>query len=269
MAEFGGYPSYHNRHALSIMSADIMSHASANVKSAWQEMSSNIGGLAYDGLRITHSWFGATAADRLFDIGIGPSGSEVVVVPDLYSYNVGGTSYDRIHEDPYDVPVVIPAYSRLVMRHSANSAGAKDGWTQLFPIADGNGRFSGCFTLGADAANSRGLAVTMGINSVIGSWVVLTNSSPNRIKSFSFDFPRMTAANSAFHHVAIGIGPSGSEQTVWYMGEAGGSTALGCNSKQHYGPYPLDLPAGSRICVRMMYQANAASTGYFVFHGYY
>lgn len=100
--------------------------ASANTKGAWTEFSAAIG----DDYRALMAIFGNDNDDTkpnenwLVDIGIGASGSEVVVVPDIQLAT--GTAQDGPLPNGFVFPLLIPAGERVAVRAACDTNTSPD-----------------------------------------------------------------------------------------------------------------------------------------------
>jgi hypothetical protein len=60
-------------------------------------------------------------------------------------------------------------------------------------------------------------------------------------------------------NLSLGIGAAGSETEILVIAEAGGSDSLSClQLPQFFGPFNLDIPAGTRVCARLAVQWNSS-----------
>lgn len=100
--------------------------STANTKGSWTEIVSSTAhpikaiamGLSNDASNV------GSAAEWLFDIGIGGSGSEVVIAPNIYGQRNENENHNSL---PLQfVPVNIPAGSRLAVRSQCNITNATD-----------------------------------------------------------------------------------------------------------------------------------------------
>jgi hypothetical protein len=96
-------------------------------------------------------------AEVLLDIGIGASGSEVVILPDLYLHPLqNDTMFERLY-----VPLAIPAGARVASRIQASTSTVGQLLGSIQPIAGGFmgvPGFKKCVSVGIDQANSRASA---------------------------------------------------------------------------------------------------------------
>jgi hypothetical protein len=230
----------------------VTAGATAHTKGAWTEL---IASTPYDAYGI---WIGidgvhtsAAATNYLVDIGVGPSGSERVIIPNL---NVWGADATAAGLNPHQFwfPVYIPAGSRI----SARSQSVTDSktcrvmvmldavpWYKLWgfgPVVD----------YGTNLAASSGTYVTPG-NGAFGSWVqVGTTSRYHTFWTVSMDYLTNAAISAFTTLVEVGVGPSGAQQSLGVL------RFRSTTSEQIAGgPFPLFLaslpvPSGTPVWVR-------------------
>jgi hypothetical protein len=193
------------------------------------------------------------ARSNLFDIAVGPDGSETVVASNLpYQH----TSVD-LQVLRYLLPISIPQGQRVAVRHQ--SAAATQGLVynttlHLFrhglniPTEIG----SRLVTLGADASASVGVAIPWGGSAnKKGAWTQITAGSPIPLKmiyllwGFAINF-----SAASFGLYDVGLGPSGQEKILFPDLPIVVQNDRFVNPPI-LGPLLVNIPQGVRIAVRL------------------
>lgn len=238
----------------------VASGAVANTKGSWVELiasTSRPGAGIYLIIPITVA---ATSQNRssLIDIGIGPNGSERVLVPNI---NLGMASGPRA----ILIPIYVPAGSRLSVRH-ANATVPISIAMQLVVMHAGRNPLLYAGTRATDygtvTASSGGPQLTApGSINTKSAWteLVAATSYPMR-----WLIPFVTPVNSgnngaADYLVDIGVGASGSERAVVSNLVVRTTT----NEEALYAPigYPVRIPAGVRLAARFQSSTQNANYG--------
>jgi hypothetical protein len=116
---FGAGPSEAASNAAASTGITLTAHASANTEGAWTEL---IASTAYDAQWAMVTFVENSGANRHHtDIGIGAALSEVVLIPDLYSF---GWSDTRAVNRAFLMPLRVPRGTRLAARTQASVGGA-------------------------------------------------------------------------------------------------------------------------------------------------
>lgn len=190
---------------------------------------------------------GATLTSALVDIGIGPAGSETVVIPDLLA---GAAAWGRFFGKAALLPVYIRAGSRVSARAQAAIGGDTITlWMHLYGDPPGavEGPNRGVYAYGIDAANSRGVVVPP-----FPTWAEVTaaTSVDHQWWYVMVDQGNNTALEFQPRSVTLAVGPAGSETVigVWrYAVEGGGEHVIGMFPSV---PVYRSVPAGTRVAVR-------------------
>lgn len=184
----------------------------------------------------------------LVDVAIGASGSEQIILSNLYAVNHG--NYDFTSHSFY-TGLYIPAGSRLALRCQCSLASK---WLDACAVINGFGfspeGYQKAETLGADTSNSNGTVVDPGATKdTKGSWVQFSSGTTIAAKHLIF----MPGANDnwARRYVAfkVDIGLTASPGDAIIVPDL----ALYQNSYTMPGPpyaFPLDIPIGSEVHVR-------------------
>jgi hypothetical protein len=201
------------------------------------------------------------------DIGIGPSGSEVVIAPDLWFVGSAGPNASIT----YTLPVAIPAGTRIAARCNGPIGNATYYLNLILLdsnfMADpsGSNRMK-AFT--ADAANGRGVAQASGGFNSKGSWVTL-GTTDEKAKGFMVvHTPQAWFGVDMSMLIDIGIGAAGSEQILVADNHCIGYASSGW-SPMIFGPFWIPLPSGTRVSLRKAQNYNGSATTYamlYTFH---
>lgn len=188
------------------------------------------------------------------DIGVGASGSEVVIVN-----NLAFTQYQSSTSGRFFFPLTIQAGTRIAARASSNFT--NDSMQVQIVCFDDSflsaGAGSAVDTYGFSTAVNLGTAVDCGATAnTKGAYTQIASSLTADISGFIINIDNQSATDAAGAQVAalidVAVGGSGSEvvilpnlQTFWFTGAT--SNAVGTPLL----PYlPLPIAAGTRIAVR-------------------
>ena len=235
----------YNRDPSNPYAVSIFSPVSTNTKGTWAQI---IASTPFNANRLmVNIIFAYFSYEYLMDVGIGPSGSEVVLVSNLYrpalSSYYGGMSYD--------LPIQIPAGVRVAAR--VQCSGYSAGLTRVAPMFYliggsylGQELYGKMIDYGTNLTNTSGTLITPGTGG-LGSWTQITSGCTSLIKGLVIC---ITGGLSSLYDFVldIGIGSSGSEVVLipqWGFGN--------CN----YDIYPrvspiipVNIPVGTRIAAR-------------------
>jgi hypothetical protein len=223
--------------------------ASTNTKGSWTQVNA---ALPFDSygfwIAIAGTATSATLTDVLLDIGIGGSGSEIVLVPDLLAGWVGTPTQDLRN---LWIPIFIPKGTRVAVRCQAQIA--SDTVDVMFFFRGGRPDmrgelFSGCDAYGVSSSGaSTGIAHTPGSTGAESSWASL-GSALSRDYGAALLLVQGAAATTETaiaYHWEVGI--SSTTLAEWYW--------MGNTGEYLVGPVPpeaasLSLPSGSQLQVR-------------------
>ena len=213
------------------------------------------------GIMLTLSNNNTAAATYLVDFAIGAAASEQILVSGLHSSTGGNANTTPVTAF---FPLSIPAGSRLAARCQSSTGGATirlhglllgGGFGQAIPgsIVD---------TYGANTADSGGTSIDPGATiNTEGAWVEMTATStrPYRAVLLGVGNQNNAAMSTARWLFDIGVGAAGSEQVVVPDIMVGATAAEDNLFQLLFGPYPVDIPAASRIAVRSQSGGNDAT----------
>lgn len=237
--------------ATSTASGIVTAAGSANTKGSWSQLIASTA--QQSGALLIQIRKSAAGVDYLVDIGIGGSGSEVVLIPNIRG---DGTTSAHCRISPIIWPVGVPAGTRISARCAASTLSSTCR-VQVVPIAGG---FAGGPPLsrvtdyGTNAADSGSVSVDSGGTTAHtkGAYSQITGSTTNPAKALVIMLGQNTDANrsEADWLMDIAIGGSGSEQIVIPDLHLESSTNDDAVIPGAYGPIPCNIPAGTRLAVR-------------------
>lgn len=222
--------------------------ATNNTKGSWVELLSSTDFQALlSAIRLVGDTGGSY--DWLVDISIGASGSEQVILENLiYSAKQANAV------NSYNIPILIPKGVRIAARAQGSSQGNVYIEGDLIgpPLLAGNPG-QRVTTYGANTGDSGGISIDPGGTAdTKGSWTEMVSSTDHLI-----------------HQLVLGVGQAGNFQqstTNWLIdiafGASGSEQILVPNLQMAtnvqgdnlapavFGPYPVAIPAGSRLAVR-------------------
>lgn len=221
-----------------------------NAKGSWTQLAS---GTARDATGIWVFPGGAgdnTDALWLIDIGVGAGGSEIVLIPNLLNRLSPANSGGPVGGG-YFFPIHIPAGSRLSARGQCSVASKT---TRVHCLLQTEGfaspsPFGRVTDYGTVAGSSDGTLVTSGINNAEGAWAQLVASTSHPIQMLLLAFGTTGAGGSLSRYFFdLGVGAAGSEVVV--LEDLPLYQSSNSSLWAEVGPFPLSIPAGSRLAVR-------------------
>jgi hypothetical protein len=213
----------------------------------------------YDGIFITSASTGNNIS--LVDIIVNNGGSDQVIVTTVpVPHNSGGGIYQSTSGL---IPVRIPAGAVVKAKMQSETASAV---ADLMVVGfQGNSDISLGFRGLACCTDITGGAPTNGItmsSTTQTAWVQIQASTPNRIAGLYWSYDtRGTTAGATQVQLQVGWGPSGSEELLFTAGLNFGMVPV------LQGPYPCDLPAGTRLAARMQASGTVTQTVSILLHG--
>lgn len=200
------------------------------------------------------------ATQALVTVALGGSGSEKVLIDDLEF--VDSTTPD-ISGSSIFLPIHVPAGSRLAAKASAASSVTAN------LIGVGVGSPSGRGFAGASAMGSNGTKGTQidpgGTANTKGSWTQITASTAEDYAALMMivGSNAATVHNTANFLVDIGVGGSGSEVVLVPNLYTHSNNTNDFYQPRCFGPFPCDIPAGSRLSIRAQSSTNQATNRLF------
>lgn len=238
----------------------VTANTSAHTKGAWaQIVASTSADTNLIEVMIDAIQSGGVDTSTLVDIGVGASGSEVVVVENVAvggaSSYLGGSSDNALC---FAVPVYIPSGSRVAARIQSVVTGGKTcaATVRLSATANPVLTSSTSTTFGSSTATSAGTAMSASS----GTYTELVAATAARYDALCF-VPSTSGTNitQVVRVFGIAIGEAGSEQLIGIL-EATTTQAEGCalTSGPRQTLFLGDFPAGSRISATMLENASAS-----------
>jgi hypothetical protein len=237
-------------------SANCTASGTANVKGAWSQCFSSVpfdvSGFAF---MLEYIYNANAISVVLFDIGVGASGSEIVVVPNLQVGSTYQSGPIRASDRTPFIPFSIPAGSRIAMR--AQSSYPSDFLQGSLMVqartASTPPGFHRCTDYGV--GTDRGVQTNAAAADTKGSWTEVTASTTARHRALLLNAICFSGGSNDFH-VDIGIGASGSEVVLVpdiQITHGGGISSI--YARNHWPElFYVDLPAGTRLAVRQAAQ---------------
>jgi len=213
----------------------------------------------YDGIFITTASTGNNVS--LVDIIVNNGGSDQVIVTTVpVPHNAGGAF---IQGSSGLIPVRIPAGAivRAKMQSTTASATADVMVTGFQGNNDISLGFRGlaCCTDITSGAPTNGVTMS---STTQTPWAQIQASTPNRIAGLYWSYDvRGTTGGASLVLLQVGWGPSGSEKLLFTTGFTFASVPV------LQGPYPCDLPAGTRLAARMQASGTVTQTVSILLHG--
>lgn len=239
--------------------------ATPHTKGTWTEAiastSADVYGLE---LNLDNTFVSATDTASLLDVGVGASGSETVVVPNVQ------TGFANRAAATWTFPIFIRAGSRIAIR-SQSVVASKTTTVYIRGLADRGlaSPASYTYSYGADTATSHGTTLTdSGAQSVKGPWSELAAATDERLAAILISHGNGgdLSLQGTYTAVDVAIGAAGSESVV--------ATNLYVSGQTNESFYPIayrnvavDIPAGVRLAVRYANNSGASSGVDVIVHG--
>lgn len=224
----------------------ISPSATANTKGAWSQLISSAASDIYM-LRIIAEYQGNGSSGNdgyaLLDIGVGASGSEVVLIPNIIMGNDQPSGNGMGFLDLL-IPISIPAGTRISARCQVNAASSISTisigvWS--FDSSFGEEAPTGYDAIGVSPSSSSGTVLST--TGQPGPFIQLVASAARDYCGLFVISDTNGNGNFSGESVDIAVGASGSEQLVLPASWGDFGTVY-----VHY--YPIQIPAGERIAVR-------------------
>lgn len=245
----------------------LNSGASLNTKGSWTQL---VASVPFDCCGFYLSWMVDGSADYLFDLGVGGSGSEVALVPNLQAC---ARNVDRSANGVY-FPISIKAGQRLSFRVQATSS-SQTIWVGITLFRGGpNVPSAQKVVQYGTIATSKGVAVAGSSSAnTFGSWTQIVAATAEDVAGLLVGLGQNGGTKSNTNQRwQIGVGASGSEQVALEFGTAV-LTGNGYIFDRGVGMgiLPVRIKSGQRIAARVMNVsaiATAANRTYdVVLHG--
>jgi hypothetical protein len=230
--------------------AEITKSASANVKSAWFQVG-QVGASGCNALLLRLIYLNNSGSDTgvQWDIGIGPAGSQIVLIPNVNQGQPSGTPQTNIIIFQHVIPVSIPAGTIIWARAAVNVASSTPHLAcSCSPINAAFGsdlEFAGVDAIGV-TATGKGTALTGAANAK-GAYVSLIPATARNYCGFFLTFDYAGTVGSVDTQIDLAIGASGSQHIIvpdLVIGPNVGFSAVDCEF------LPIPIPAGTQIWAR-------------------
>lgn len=243
--------------ATSEVGARPASNASANTLGTYTDVLASGFTNDVDGfyLQLQQTGVGVTAFDALCDLAIGAGGSEKVILSKMICCN-GGTAVANGSYIWWPIPIKagVRVAARLQDTSGANVVdfaliGISNGF--LAPSHEGT-----AVTYGASAATSKGVSIDPGGSAnTKGSWVEITSATSQYHRYLTVGVGNLANAGQSASTtlIDIGIGSAGNEVVLIpniACRTLVATTGLGMITPNMIGPFPVELPEGTRLSVR-------------------
>lgn len=247
----------------------ITASATIHTKGSWSQLIADTGAralgilVALDNTAVSNS-----NTSSLLDIGIGASGSETVLIPDLASGYVLNENISNTFA-AYYFPIFIPANSRISARcQGVIASDTVNCRIHLFQRPQGFGWVGTRVTAyGVDSANSRGTTVSAG-NNTYGTAVAMSGSTTNPIRYMQIGMQGAGRTSLADLRILAEIRLGASTAIAGpLMGSAdtGTESVLMSAGNQTLARMGFTLPSGQDLRVAAMHNATAANYDFIVY----
>jgi hypothetical protein len=236
----------------------ITASATANAKGSWTQLVASTP-FAASGIFVRVGDEANASTRYLIDIGIGSTGNEIVLIPDLHNSVQSSFGFNI-----YFFPLEIPAGVRLSARVA--SSRASDTVSIVIYLVDRAFTTQASYQIvtayGVNAASTTGTTVDAGATlNTKGAWTQIASSTSRNIRSLSVAIGDRGDTVRAYksYLLDIGIGPALSEQVViadLYFNAHGGNN---CIMPGFFSALPVSIPAGTRLAARMQASTTDAT----------
>ena len=208
---------------------------------------------------------GATGGNGAFDIGIGTSGSQVVLVANLVCPVKSGNNTQAVVQ--FLLPLSLPSGTQIWARSAYSAASATGIYVASFSAFDGEYTaegIAGIDTLGFTAGTLVGTSFATTGTGAKGTYSQIIATTTRDYSQLLVCLDQGTGGLTSAQLLTfdIAIGASGSEKVIvpdvsFYLNSnygGGGATSAG--------PFPVEIPSGSRIAVRGAQDSAIAAITY-------
>ena len=255
---FGAGPNTSSTPTVSTGNANPTASATLHTKGAWTQMTAS---LATESALLVMNFrelgVANTETSMLIDIGVGASGSETVIVPDLAIGGAQAGGNNGTAQLCVWIPVRIASGTRVAIRCQAAIAsdGCSSGFS-FFGFAGTNALVPvSVDVLGTSTTTSRGTAMS----GASGSYVEIVASTSQRYRAIVIvpSVPTNNVTTARVVRYTAAFGAAGAEVDI-------GSSLAEYNTNEavrSFGPSPIipigcNIPAGSRLAVKHDISAN-------------
>lgn len=244
----------------------LTASSTANTKGAWTEL------IAASSFDYHGVWFNVghvfnVSSFLLIDIAIGGAGSEVVIMPNLSTCRRAITNDGSA--SAVFLPLFIPKGSRISARCQSTVA---SGQVQVGLMGIGGTpqqmvAYQRMADYGTVLADSRGTQIFNGAINVKSVFQELEAVTAHPIKSLMVNLVGDTSLHSEPNLVDICVGAEGSEVVLVPNIFLFAETTIDYVMDTFHGPFPVDIPAGTRLSARCQ-SSVVAYTPFLIVHGF-
>jgi len=247
----------------------VTANASAHTKGSYTTLGT--AGFNYDGFWLsTSNTQGGTAYRYRVDLAVNNGGSDQIIAADMfYDGSINGAYYNSVGSHSPFIPIAVPKGATLKARCSASTGsgtcavaiiGVQGSHRLIRPF---RGLLNDTPFTNTDPTNS----ITCSGTSV-GSWGQVIASTTQRYAALfvAGSTAGSTSPGMVGFRLDIGWGAAASERVLFSIVLAGYHETAAAVYGGALGPYPCDLPAGTRLACRMQ-SSFAGDTLYPIIYG--
>jgi len=198
----------------------------------------------------------------LINIGIGPSPSQTILVPNLVCDASGGSSGPT----NYTLPIKLPPNLAIWAQYAQNTTTSEQSYEiGGYVYNEPEGMETDLIVPFVDASNSSGIIITLYGNS--GSWgpVTLVSSTPQNFRGYFFSIFPVGGASDQYFSTEILVNGTVVFPSFVTLNSASAGTIM---TSAQYGPFSCVIPAGSSVtCQGYYYQGTIGNSIQVGFYG--
>ena len=239
----------------------VTADPSAHTKGAWSELiASTSANASLFVLNVTDISTSNVSTQTLIDIGVGSSGSESAVIPNVA---VGGALSSNTVQAGITVaiPIKLASGSRISARIQSVITGGKTAVVQafLYHVGDYNDAPTSVDVIGGNTATSMGIEFSGGA----GTWVEATASTSRAYRAVAYVPSLHSTSIATFtRDFDIGVGSSGSEQEFGKVFVTYNTAEFVQSAPPNLSLFGCNIPAGSRLAARHLINSNSDRYGF-------
>lgn len=232
----------------------VQPSATAHTKGSWVQLTAATVGDTAEMWVMMAGQSGTTWFNQFVDIGIGAAGSEVVIAANLIYSVLGQFGHGG---SLYKIACHIPDGTRIAARSQADTASVGTDMNvsvRCFSASWHASEAPGLDAIGISTATTRATAVAAG-NSTKGSYSQLTAATTQDYCGIFVSSDSQGSTNYSSLNIDLAIGGAGSEVVI--IPDVFIQLDTGINV---WGPFMIDIPAGTRIAARASDLGGQTST---------
>lgn len=230
----------------------VTTGSTTNVKSAWQQMIASTSATSAVMLILPQN-IAVTSTDTsaLVEIGVGASGSESVIVPNIACGGYTSASW------PIYVPIRVPSGSRVSFRaQSIQATKSVQCRVHLLSALNGDRLPTSVDTIGTSTATSTGIA----LSGSSGTYVEVTSATTRDYQALCVvPSSSATAGNNGSWRLQLGVGAAGSEVEIGACHAEQSSSSTVSNAGAYtpiWNVFSQFIPTGTRIAIKHNITSN-------------